>query len=204
MAAMNLDLNKLKNLKLTKEQQQYLVVGVLGIAGTVYGYLTFVLAPLNKEIADLQAQVKTKQESLEKARRLKAQWEEYTQRLSRVQTGLQYVTRRLPPEATGSLPIEQLIKMCLEGGVQLTTFTPDTGTANKSEFGGFKKTSSSMTLVSDFHRLGNFLSRLSGEDVVYYVDDLALSVPPDNPLHNTVQATMKLVTYTDISTGGKP
>lgn len=204
MAAMNLDLTKLKNLKLTKEQQQYLVGAVLGIAASVYGYLTYVLAPLNKEIVDLQTKVKEKQDSLEKARKLKAQWEEYTQRLSRVQTGLQYVSRRLPPDASGSLQIEQLIKMCLEGGVQLTTFTPDAGTANKSEFGGFKKNISAMTLISDFHRLGNFFSRLSGEDVVYYVDDLALTVPPDNPLHNTIQATMKLVTYTDIGGGAKP
>jgi Tfp pilus assembly protein PilO len=204
--AMNLDLNKLKNLKLTKEQQQFLVGGILGLAAGVYGYWTFALTPLNKEITDLTAKVKEKRDGLDKAKRLKAQWEEYTQRLARVQTGTQYASRRLPPDSEFTVQLERLIKLCLEGGVELGAFTTEKagGTANKSEFAGYKKNVSGLTLVSDYHRLGAFLSRLSGEDVIYYVDDLTMAVAPANPLHETVLATMKLVTYTDVSTGAKP
>jgi Tfp pilus assembly protein PilO len=201
MAAMNIDLNRLKNLKLTKEQQQYLVGGILGLVGGIYGYWSFLLTPLNRDIVTLQAQLKDKQDNLEKARKLKAQWEEYTQRLARVQTGMQFVTRRLPPDAEFTSQLEKLIKMCLEGGVQIGAFTSEKNAMNKSEFEGFKKNISALTLVSDYHRLGEFLSRLSGEDIVYNVDDLALIAAPDNDVnrnaHNTVQATMKLVTYTD-------
>ncbi len=204
MAAMALDLNRLKNLKLTKEQQQYLVGGILGIAAGVYGYWNFLLTPLNKDIVQLQATLKEKQDNLEKARRLKAQWEEYTQRLARVQTGMQYTTRRLPSDAQFTVQVERLIKMCLEGNVELGAFTSEKSATNKSEFEGFKKNISGLTLVADYHRLGAFLSRLSGEDIVYNVDDLSLTAAPDNALHNTVVATMKLVTYTDLATGTKP
>jgi len=208
MAAMSLDLNKLKNLKLTKEQQQYLVAGILGVVGAVYGYWNFLLTPLNKEIGTLQTQLKEKQDSLDKARKLKAQWEEYTQRLARVQTGMQFVTRRLPSDAEFTSQLEHLIKMCLEGGVQIGAFTSEKNAMNKSEFEGFKKNISGLTLISDYHRLGEFLSRLSGEDIVYNVDDLALIAAPDNAenrnAHNTVQATMKLVTYTDAAGAAHP
>ena len=204
MAGMTFDLANLKNLKLTKEQQQYLVVGILAIAGSVYGYWSFLLTPLNKSIVDLTKQLKDKQESIEKARRIKSQWEEYTQRLSRVQSGMQYISRRLPPDAGVNVELQRLIKMTLEGGVEMAAYGSEKNAGNKSEFPGYKKNIANLILVADFHRLGNFLSRLSGEDIVYNIEDLQLAAAPENKLRHSIGAGVKLVTYTEISAGGKP
>ena len=205
---MNIDFNKLKNIKLTKEQQQLLVGGILGTVAVIYGYWTFLLTPLNKDITNLEASLKTKQDSLDTARKMKASWEEYTQRLARVQAGMQYVARRLPLASENMGQLQHLFKMSIEGRVEISALTPEKSLVNKSEFPGLARSSAQVTLISDFHRLGAFLSRLSAEDMVYNVDELTLTAAPVSPdniaMHNTISTTLKLITYTSISTGANP
>src|SRR5689334_8379273 len=129
MAAGGFDLNKLKNIKLTKEQQQYVAVAVLLLGGGSYAYYNFVMVPYANQIKTLEKSVQEKKDNLEKARRIKAQWEEYNQRLSRVQAGNAFVARRLPPAKGLDLGITRLIRMATEGGIQLVRYGGDNDVA---------------------------------------------------------------------------
>jgi len=202
VADIKIDLNKLKNLKLTKEQQQYVAAGVLGVGLVVYSYWNFGLKPLNTEISTLQKTVTEKRDNLEKAKRLKGQWEEYNQRLARVQNASQFLARRLPRISDYNVGFAKMTKMTLEGGVTLGLMGEDKSRANKSEFEGYEKRVSIIMLVGGYHKLGEFLSRLSGEDLLYNIEDVQMLGAPDmfqQQHHQSAALAMKLVTYIDVS-----
>ncbi|MEK7474527.1 MAG: hypothetical protein AAB152_02730 [Candidatus Coatesbacteria bacterium] len=202
MADIKIDLNKLKNLKLTKEQQQYVAAGVLGLGLAVYSYWNFGLKPLNTEIETIHKTLTEQRDNLEKAKRLKGQWEEYNQRLVRVQTASQFLARRLPRLADYNVGVPRMTKMTLEGGVTLGAYGEDKSTSIKSEFEGYVKRVSIIMLAGGYHKLGEFLSRLSGEDLVYNIEDVQMIGAPDlfqQQFHQSTALVMKLVTYADIS-----
>ena len=207
MAGLAIDFNKLKNIKLTKEQQQYVVLGVLLLAGGVYGYANVVIKPMSVEAAKLQKEYTDKQASLDKARRLKGQWEEYNQRLARTQAGLAFVGRRLPTESTYDLGFAKLVRMATEGSVELRAALVNNDPAqNKSEYEGYDKKVMTVDFSGDFHGLGEFLSRLTGEDVVYLFEDLRLlgaAANYQNQFHESATLEFKLVTYVEKPTAKK-
>jgi Tfp pilus assembly protein PilO len=206
MADLKIDFSKLKNIKLTKEQQQFIGVGVLVAGLGVYSYWNFGLKPLNEEIGSIQKTVAEKKDNLEKAKKIKGQWEEYNQRLARVQTATQFLARRLPRVADYNVGIPRMIKMTLEGGVSLAAFGEDKSANVKSEFEGFTKHVSTIMLTGGYHKLGEFLSRLSTEDLVYNIEDVGMLGVPDpvqQQYHQSTALVMKLVTYADVSEAQK-
>lgn len=207
MAGPAFDLNKLKNIKLTKEQQQYVVLGIVLVGGAIYGYWNFLIVPARNQIGALEKALVDKQANIEKARRLKAQWEEYGQRLARVQLGNAFVAKRMPPAVAVDLSLTRLIRMATEGGIYINQATGEPESARgKSEYEGFKKTTTSMQFSGDFHKLGDFLARLSGEDLVYLVDDVAMrgtSRDVQDRVHISTQTQFKLVSYFEIVKASK-
>ena len=203
MADLKAEFEKLKNLKLTKEQQQSVVLGIVVAGGLVYGYWNYVLKPLNASIATLTEQAKTKRENIEKARRLKAQWEEYNQRMSRVQTAESYVARRMPPAGEFTAAVARMIRLTLEGSVSFAGYRADDragGAATKSEFEGFEKRIANVLLAGGYHRLGGFLSRLTGEDLVFNIEDVKLAGGIPGMLDDfgmSAVIDVKLVTYSE-------
>ena len=91
----NVYLNRLKNIKLTKEQQQTVVLVVVVIVAAIFGYFKYVLGPLNVDIAKYRKDLDTMKSDIQEAKIINP--EEYRQRRDRVQAGNQYVARRLPP-----------------------------------------------------------------------------------------------------------
>lgn len=202
MADLKAEFEKLKNLKLTKEQQQSVALVILLAAGLVYGYWNFVLKPLNASIAELTEKAKTKREMIDKARKLKAQWEEYNQRMARVQTAESYVNRRLPPATEFTVAMARMIRLSLEGSVDWLSYRGEEkgSGGNKSEFPGFDKKSANFTLIGGFHRLGAFLSRLTAEDPVFNIEDVKLAGGVPGMLDATgwsAAIDIKLVTYSE-------
>lgn len=200
----NLDLKKLQNIKLTKEQQQSLALGVVLLFGLGYVYFALVLGPLNADIAKLQKTKSDKESTLQQAKELNSRMEEYTQRLARAQAGESFVARRLPPKSAQADSPAQLIRIMTQDMVYLRSFQPETAAAAKSEFEGLHKNVVNIELVSDFPRFAQFLARLSGEPVVYYIEELKIDSLTDvNFIWATVRATMKLVSYDDVGTATK-
>jgi Tfp pilus assembly protein PilO len=204
MAAMKIDLNKLKNIKLTKEQQQFLVLGIVGIAAGAYGYWTYLLKPINEDIVRKRAEVKTKSENLAEARKLKAQDDQYNQRVAFVQSGRQFFARRIPAIKDRLGTITRINKICLEQNMYLVSYRAesDAGAAAKADDLGdnYEKQVATIEVLSNYHGFGAFLSRLSAEDIVYNVDEVQLTQGDQSVKRGLVVATMKLVTYTEKAT----
>ena len=194
------DLSKLKNIKLTKEQQQYIGVGVVIFGVMIWLYWTKLMVPLNKTIVEKREALTAEKVKLEEARKFSP--EEYAARMNRVQAGMDFVMARLPTAESRYVGITRLIRITLENGVEMTKYKPKRTTAGRgeSEYKGYTKNTADVEILTDYHGLGRFLSELTGEEMLYLIEDLklgALSVDPRNPSAPRVKANFKVITYTE-------
>lgn len=203
MAAFEFDISKLKNIKLTKEQQQFAFLGVVAVFGSIYGYWKYLMMPLGKQVVELRAQVEEKERSLKEVMAMQKSWEEYGDRLAAVQRGSQFAARRIPNSAALSDVLLRLNRLFLEGGLEMTKFRPDTSAAIKSEFSDLNKFIADVDVVATYNKFGTFLSRLSGEDIVYNVEDVQIreNASVDDP--GAISVSMRVVVYFSEAGGAK-
>lgn len=204
MAGINIDLNKLKNIKLTKEQQQYVALGVISVVAAVYGYWNYLLKPLGVQQEFWRKSVQSSTENLKKAREFKKNWGEFETRLARVQAGEQFIARRILPAAGADQIMLQVSKLALESGVGLTSFTPEDTTKAQLVEEGIYKNPGTLLISCTYHQLGAFFSKLSGENVIYNVEELELTPGKLTPQGSEMvcNSTLKFVTYSTPAGGG--
>ena len=197
MAGINIDFKKLQNIKLTKEQQQYVALAVVGVAAAVYGYWNFLLKPLDVQQEFWSKAVKERTDNLQKAKEFKRNWAEFETRLARVQAGEQYVSRRILPVAGAEQLMLRISKLALESGVGLTSYKPEDASAAQLVEEGIYKNQGRLEITSTYHQLGSFFSMLSGEDVIYNVDELDVTAGDLNPqgTEMTLKGILKFVSY---------
>lgn len=195
-----LDLSKLKNIKLTQQQQQYVVMAVIAVGGAVYGYWNYLIKPMNEEIKTLSKTFSEKKEDLKQAKEFEANWMLYEQRLAKTQEGIRYVARRFPRKEHQTVDFTKLLTMTQARGLELTGYTAKKVKGKeKNEFEGFEKTVVAIIVVTDFHGVGRFFSLLSGEDILYLVEEVSLKAIPTNELKQTVTAEFNLSTYVAVT-----
>lgn len=194
---MNLEalLAKLKNIKLTKGQQQYSVLGVVVAAALVYGYWTQLLVPLNKKIVQLEKDLQEQESKLAEAKRIKERWEEYEERLMRTRIGMEFVGRRIPMVQTNDMLLRQFQILCQESGLVFGGFSPSVGATVRTEYEGTKKLMAMVDFICDYHQFGVFLSRLSAEQKVYTVENVQITPNSMPTRKGSVRVTMSIVTY---------
>ncbi len=195
MPAFDFDLSKLKNIKLTKEQQQYVFLGVVMFFGGIYGYWKWIMTPLNKQVVELKATVEQKEQSLREVIAMQKSWEEYGDRLAAVQRGSQFAIRRIPTTAALSGILLRINRLFLEGGMEMTKFRPDTTATIKSEFPELSKFIADVDVVASYNKFGTFLSRLSGEDIIYNVEDVQIRESPTLDDPGAISVGMRVVVY---------
>ena len=196
---MNLEalLAKLKNIKLTKEQQQYTVLGVVAAAGLIYGYWTQLLVPLNKRMVQLEKDLRAQESKLGEAKRIKERWEEYEERLMRTRIGMEFVSRRIPAVQTNDMLLRQFQMLCQESGLMFGGFSPAAGPTVRTEYEGTKKLMAMVDFICDYHQLGEFLSRLSTEQKVYTVENVQITPSAVPTKNGSIRVTLNVVTYSD-------
>lgn len=195
MPAFDFDLSKLKNIKLTKEQQQYVFLGVVMFFGGIYGYWKWLMTPLNKQVLDLRATVEQKEQSLKEVLAMQKSWEEYGDRLAAAQRGSQFAARRIPTSAALTGIVLRVNRLFLEGGMEMTKFRPDTTATIKSEFPELSKFIADVDVIASYNKFGTFLSRLSGEEIVYNVEDVQIRESPLPGDPGAISVGMRIVIY---------
>lgn len=205
MAGFNFDIKKLQNIKLTKEQQQYVALAVIGVAAAVYGYWNFLLKPLGVQQEFWAKAVKERTDSLKKAREFKKNWTEFETRMARVKAGETYFSRRILPAAGADQLMLRISKLALESGVGLTSYKPDDASTAQVFESGITKNMGKLEISCTFHQLGSFFSRLSGEDVIYNVEDMEVTPGSINPEGTGVKlkGVLKFVSYSMAPGAGK-
>jgi Tfp pilus assembly protein PilO len=203
MPPFEFDLNKLKNIKLTKEQQQYLFLGVVFFFGGIYVYWKYLMMPLNTQVVDLRVQVEEKERSLKEVMDMQKSWEEYDDRLAAVQRGTQFAARRIPASTALAGVLLRMNRLFLEGGMEMTKFRPDTSSSIKSEFPGISKFIADVSIMATYNKFGVFLSRLSAEDIVYNVEDVQVRAGGAQDDPGAISVGMRVVVYYTAGGEGK-
>ena len=156
------------NIKLTKQQQQYLVAGVVMLGAIGYCYVTFFWLPISEQIADVEKKTKEVEDKIEKAQRQAA-------RLPRLQAELEELNkqaaeseRRLPKKKSVPDILVTVSELADKYHVVLLNFTPG-GQATKQFF---NELSYPISVKGTFHNVGKFLAAISLEERIFNVQNV--------------------------------
>ncbi|HDQ26545.1 MAG TPA: hypothetical protein ENN43_07365 [bacterium] len=151
MAGMNIDL---KNIKLTKQQQQNLIAAVLLLGGLGYGYFNFWLSPIQAKLKKESVVLEQKRKDLRDARDMVRSYAEFQARASEINRRVDFINMRLPKETNISDTIRELTQKAAEANINIINFQP----GRERDAGGFKEYDIVMSFETSYTNLGRFLT----------------------------------------------
>jgi type IV pilus assembly protein PilO len=176
-------------IKLTKEQQQYLVAGVIMTGAFSFIYIKFFWLPISKHIAETEAKIADTQAKIDKATQQAA-------RLPRIQAELAQLNQQAL-EAEESLPktnsvpeiLVRVTALAQKYGVEVMTFTP--GAKSSREY--FIELQYPLAIKGSYHNLGRFLAAIALEERIYNVVNVNYGgATADSPVQSI---SMTLISY---------
>lgn len=176
------------NIKLTKEQQQYLAAGVLGLAGFGYAYITFFWLPIAAKIKDTKAKIEQVEAKIEKATRQAARLPQLEKEIVLLNEQAIEAEKRLPKLKSTPEIFVTVASLAEKHRIGVTNFTP--GAAANKQF--FTELQYPMTVKGNFHSIGKFFAALALEERIFNVMNVIYG-SPDGSGDMTVSFT--LVSY---------
>jgi len=177
------------NIKLTKEQQQYVAGGVIGLGALVYFYVQFFWLPMSKETAEVQTKIKATTDKINKAKGDAAKLPELERDLVRLNEDKVKAEARLPK--TKSVPdiLVTLGQLGSRYNVAVTNFSP--GSSKPQQY--FFELHFPVTVQGAFHNIGKFLAALALEQRIYNVFNVNYAEPTADT--GEMNVTFELVSY---------
>lgn len=108
-------------MKLTQFQQYLVVAGIAGLV-VVFVYYSFLIKPLDVDIATLRSELKTKQDKLEAAKETLAKYDEFKKRSAAVQRELEWAEGLIPDKLDRSKFVEGINVAQSRSNVMMTSF----------------------------------------------------------------------------------
>ncbi len=176
------------NIKLTKQQQQAIVAGVLGLGAFGYIYIAFFWLPISNRIDDTSKSVEQVEAKIDKAKQEAA-------RLPRLQSDLKTLNdeaveaaRRLPKDKSVPEILVTLGALAQQYDVDLKSFTPGP-TANKQFF---VELDYPVIVRGSFHNVGKFLAAVSLEERIFNVQNINYGAEDGS---GQMQVSFTLISY---------
>lgn len=143
-------------IKLTKQQQQNLIAGVLIGAALIYVYAKFMFMPAMQQHKEKTAVLEQKSKELQDARNMVAKYPEFLKRASEISSRTEFINRRLPQDSNVSETIREITKRATESNINIMNFEPGKETMK----GEYKEMEIRVSFLSTYADLGDFLTRL--------------------------------------------
>jgi Tfp pilus assembly protein PilO len=144
------------NIKLTKQQQQNLVVAVIIIAGILFVYVKYFFMPNIKTLNDKTAILSQKTKDLNDARDMVSRYDEFLKNASDINYRMDFMDRRLPADTDISDTIRELTQRATEYNINIINFEPGVTAAK----GDYKQTGIKIHFLTTYGNLGNFLTSM--------------------------------------------
>lgn len=176
------------NIKLTKEQQQMIVLGIVMLGGFGYAYVTFFWMPTAKKIVETRTQIEGIEAKINKAKQVSARLPKLEQELLRLNEQAMAAERRLPKNKSVPDILVTIGGLAAKNGVELVSFTP--GAIQSKPF--FSELIYPLSIRGKYHNIGKFLAAVALEERIFNVQNVVYTEPgPDG----TMSVTLTLVSY---------
>jgi len=177
-------------IKLTKQQQQILVVLVLFVLGGGFAYIKYFWLPISKTKTELQAKLTEAKKQIEEAKQAQAQLRKIEAALVELEKELTLLTQRLPKERDIPGIIDKVSELTRRYGVELSRVTVGAATPQKDK--GYIENNYTLSIKATYHNLGRFLASLILEERVFNVKNINFGRPDADGKHSL---TLQLVAY---------
>ena len=190
----------LKNIKLTKEQQNVLVVAVLLIAGTAYLYINYLFQPNVKKIQERTAVLQQKKKDLQDARQMAGSYSEFVKKAEFINRKVDFANRRLPLQVTISDTIREITIKATEANIGIISFQP----LSSLKKNGYTETKVNVNFETNYYNLGKFLTNIGYIESMTAASGLRINsiIQKDSVSADTIRVDMELKVYSYLE-GGK-
>ncbi len=190
----------LKNIRLTKEQQNILIVAVVLVGGITYAYINFLFQPNVTAIKAKTQQLQQKSKDLQDARQMAGSYAEFVKKAEFINRKVDFINRRLPVDLQISDTIREVTRKATEANIGILNFEP----GNTIKKGGYSEIKIIATFETNYGDLGKFITNLGYIERMTSASNIrvtsALTSGSASP--NTVLVAMELKIYS-FAEGGK-
>lgn len=169
-------------------QQQYMILGFVGLIALSFLFYQFALKPINRQISALQTKRDQERKELDEAKKIVAKYVEFKKRADSIQRELEWIQNRIPKTIEKSKLVEAISFLQNRSGVYLTSFAMPTSTSK----GSLAEVPVNIKFNSSFAELLNFLKEVSYSNLFMTVRDLTI-VPVVDTQHHEVTLSAQMV-----------
>ena len=177
----------MKEIKLTKDQITQLVAGIffMGIFG--YFYVAHFWIPLSKKIGENTKKVATIEKKITRAKVKKAKYKTLEKKLAGLEIQKAAAQKKLPKEKKVPDLIRMLTYLGKKHNVSMSRISPSA--AKKERY--FTKVAYKISLTSDYHSFGRFLTALALEERILTMENVSIRAGSNE----TISVSFTLISY---------
>ncbi len=196
-------LDDLKNLQLTKEQQQMLVLGIVVLVGGAYSYVNLLYKPRLQRIVSLKEELKAEQTLLKEMEDSTRNIANFRREAEKTVRDLRRIKRRLPDEEKISEAMRGINKAVKMSGVTLQGFFKPPSRRGKGARGGenYSALITQIHIVSDYKGVATFITELMRVPRLLVCESVKLAQNRNRSVPGSIKAELSIKTY--VYTGGK-
>jgi len=176
------------NIQLSKEQQQYLVLGVLVLGGGGYGYVKYFFMPTSEKIAETTKTIEQVERKIAKAKGQAGRLNKIKRELAELNEKAAEAEKQLPQDEDFTGIIEMVSALSRQYRFNLSSFSRASARNRKH----FTETLYSISGAASFHDIGRFLAAISLQERIFNVRNVTVSGSEDG---SASAVSFSLVSY---------
>jgi Tfp pilus assembly protein PilO len=180
------------NIKLSKQQQQILIGGGIGLIAGGFCYIHFFWMPISDKIADADKNITEIEAKIDKLKGVAGRLTQLQAQLEVLNQQAQDLEKRLPKKKSTPDILVTISELAENYNVNLMSFTPGAAPA-KGGSPYFTELPYPLTVKGKFHDIGKFLAAVSLEERIFNVRDVSYGTPSDD--NGQMQVTFTLISY---------
>ncbi|OGR88266.1 MAG: hypothetical protein A3J74_01560 [Elusimicrobia bacterium RIFCSPHIGHO2_02_FULL_57_9] len=176
------------NLKLTKQQMQYIAAGLVILAAGGFMYINYFWLPTSQKIGEANEKIKEIEAKIEKATRQAARLPRLEAELIQLDEQAREAERRLPKKKSVPDILVTVSALADKSQVTLLRFAP--GPQANKQF--FIELAYPVAVRGSFHNIGRFLASVALEERIFNVQNVNYGAPNES---GELQVTFTLISY---------
>ncbi|MBI4055055.1 MAG: type 4a pilus biogenesis protein PilO [Elusimicrobia bacterium] len=187
-----MNLSALKNIQLTKQQQQLLFAVLLFGGFGIFSYHRYFWAPLTDRREKTAVELTEAESKIARAKAKAGKLKELEISLAQLEKAVEIVEKKLPREKDVAGVLETIYKLALAHRIRLQSFQPQ----SPADRNFFFELPFSLSFSGAYHDLGKFLAALGSSERILSAKNLSLNASGgDSSAGGTIGGAFILVAY---------